>query len=60
MPFPDGLKDKYQSYTQADLGNLRKLGYAEPLLRVESGVPRYANWMLDAGSHGFPRKKDSQ
>ncbi len=57
VPFPDGLKDKYQSYTEADLGNLRKLGYEEPLLRVESGVPRYVNWMLEQEAMASPEKR---
>lgn len=47
IPFPDGLKERYQSYTEADLGILRKSGYAEPFLRVEEGVARYLSWMLE-------------
>lgn len=44
--FPDGLKERYQSYTEADLTNLRRLEYDAPMLRVESGVARYVDWML--------------
>lgn len=51
IPFPEGLKERYQSYTEADLGNLRKSGYAEPFLRVEAGVAHYVNWMLARASH---------
>jgi ADP-L-glycero-D-manno-heptose 6-epimerase len=47
IPFPEGLKARYQSFTEADLGNLRKSGYAEPFLRVEDGVSRYVSWMLE-------------
>ncbi len=48
IPFPEGLKERYQSYTEADLGNLRgKAGYDEPFLRVEEGVARYVDWMLE-------------
>jgi len=47
VPFPDGLKERYQSYTEAALDNRRKLGYEEPLLRVEDGVARYVDWMLE-------------
>jgi len=47
VPFPDGLKERYQSFTEADLSNLRKVGYAEPFLRVEEGVSRYVRWMLE-------------
>jgi ADP-L-glycero-D-manno-heptose 6-epimerase len=49
VPFPEALKGKYQSYTQADTQGLRKAGYAEPFLTVEQGVPRYMNYLL--GQH---------
>jgi ADP-L-glycero-D-manno-heptose 6-epimerase len=41
IPFPDALRGKYQSYTQADIAALRNAGYAEPFLTVEQGVSRY-------------------
>src|SRR5262249_55111899 len=40
-PFPDALKGKYQSFTQADVGALRRAGYSDPFLSVEEGVGRY-------------------
>jgi ADP-L-glycero-D-manno-heptose 6-epimerase len=46
IPFPDQLRGKYQSYTQADIGALREIGYAEPFLNVEQGVARYVKQML--------------
>jgi ADP-L-glycero-D-manno-heptose 6-epimerase len=46
IPFPDQLRGKYQSYTQADIGTLRESGYAEPFLSVEQGVTRYVEQML--------------
>jgi ADP-L-glycero-D-manno-heptose 6-epimerase len=46
VSFPPGLKDKYQSYTQADLTQLRKAGYRAPFLTVEEGVSRYVEWLL--------------
>jgi len=45
--FPAGLKEKYQSYTQADIGKLRRVGYATPFLSVEQGVGRYVKWLLE-------------
>jgi ADP-L-glycero-D-manno-heptose 6-epimerase len=45
-PFPDALKGKYQNYTQADVGALRRAGYAAPLLTVEDGVGRYVRQLL--------------
>jgi ADP-L-glycero-D-manno-heptose 6-epimerase len=48
IPFPDALRGKYQSYTQADMAALRNTGYAEPFLSVEQGVSRYVEQMLKA------------
>ncbi len=45
IPFPDALKGKYQSYTQADLENLRQSGYAGEFLSVEQGVANYIPWL---------------
>jgi ADP-L-glycero-D-manno-heptose 6-epimerase len=41
IPFPAGLADKYQSYTQADLTRLRAAGYAGDFRPVEQGVAAY-------------------
>ena len=46
VPFPAGLKEKYQSFTQADLARLRGAGYRAPFLAVEEGVSRYVEWLL--------------
>jgi ADP-L-glycero-D-manno-heptose 6-epimerase len=48
IPFPDQLRGKYQSFTQADISELRKCGYKEPFLSVEQGVARYVDHMLKA------------
>ena len=45
-PFPPGLKDKYQSFTEADLDSLRGAGYAAPFSDVQTGVGRYVGWLL--------------
>jgi ADP-L-glycero-D-manno-heptose 6-epimerase len=39
--FPEGLKDKYQFNTRADLTRLRALGYNRPFYDLETGVPDY-------------------
>ena len=44
--FPDALRGKYQSFTQADVSALRKNGYTAPFLTVEQGVSRYVEQML--------------
>ena len=46
IPFPDALRGKYQSYTQADIAALREIGYVDPLLNVEQGTTRYVNHLL--------------
>lgn len=48
IPFPDALKGKYQSFTQADTANLRNAGYADEFLTVEQGVARYIPWLAQA------------
>jgi len=45
IPFPDALKGKYQSFTQADLAKLRKAGYEAPFASVEQGVAHYVQWL---------------
>ena len=49
IPFPDHLKGRYQSYTQADMGALRQAGYDAPFLSVEQGVQRYMAWLSQRG-----------
>ena len=45
IPFPDALKGKYQSFTQADLSKLREAGYDAPFAGVEEGVAHYVRWL---------------
>ena len=45
IAFPEHLKGRYQSYTQADMGALRQAGYSAPFLSVEQGVHRYMAWL---------------
>lgn len=46
IPFPDALRGKYQSYTQADITALRNAGYDQPFLTVEQGTARYVKHLL--------------
>ncbi|MDB5801986.1 MAG: ADP-L-glycero-D-manno-heptose-6-epimerase [Rhodocyclales bacterium] len=41
IPFPEALKGKYQSFTQADMTALREAGYDLPFADVSTGVGRY-------------------
>jgi ADP-L-glycero-D-manno-heptose 6-epimerase len=45
IPFPDALKGKYQSFTEADLSALRNAGYQEKFAAVEEGVADYVQWL---------------
>jgi len=47
VPFPDALRGKYQSFTQADLTKLRQAGYDAPFASVEEGVSEYVQWLKD-------------
>ena len=46
IAFPEALKGKYQSHTEADCTMLRRAGYAAPFLTVEEGVARYCEQLL--------------
>jgi ADP-L-glycero-D-manno-heptose 6-epimerase len=50
IPFPEQLRGKYQSYTQADISALRSSGYSEDFLSVEQGVARYVEQMINASA----------
>ena len=41
VDFPDSLKGKYQSFTQADISLLRSAGYRGQFLSLEEGIDRY-------------------
>jgi ADP-L-glycero-D-manno-heptose 6-epimerase len=41
IAFPQGLKERYQSFTEADLSRLRAAGYAGEFKTVEQGVATY-------------------
>ncbi len=45
VAFPEALKGKYQSFTEANLANLRSAGYSDNFLTVEEGVARYIPWL---------------
>ncbi|HLF22698.1 MAG TPA: ADP-glyceromanno-heptose 6-epimerase, partial [Burkholderiales bacterium] len=47
IPFPESLIGKYQSFTQADVGALRKAGYRRAFLTVEQGVARYIGRLME-------------
>lgn len=48
--FPPGLRERYQSFTQADLAQLRGVGCDVAFADVATGVARYVDW-LSGQSH---------
>lgn len=52
IEFPEDLKGRYQSHTQADLTQLRQAGYTAELMDVQTGVAEYVRRMLRAKSIG--------
>lgn len=49
IEFPDDLKGRYQSHTQADLTRLRAAGYTREFKDVQTGVAEYARTLLKQG-----------
>jgi ADP-L-glycero-D-manno-heptose 6-epimerase len=41
IPFPDELKSRYQSFTEADIAALRAAGYTQPFRDVRAGIKDY-------------------
>lgn len=50
VDFPDHLKGRYQSFTQADMSKLRAAGYNGAFRDVETGVREYVEWLLARSS----------
>jgi ADP-L-glycero-D-manno-heptose 6-epimerase len=50
VEFPADLRGKYQSFTEADIGSLRKAGYRREFLTVEQGVGRYMQHLINRSS----------
>lgn len=48
IPMPETLRGQYQSYTCADLRQLRAAGYGAPFLDVPQGVGGYVSALLQA------------
>lgn len=47
---PESMKNKYQSYTQADIQKLRKAGYERPFTTLENGIEQYIKKLENAES----------
>ncbi len=51
IPFPDHLKGKYQTYTQADLSQLQQAGAQEDFTSLEKGVTQYYRQLEQSGGY---------
>lgn len=47
VPFPDTLRGRYQSYTQAELSHLRNAHCDHAFLDVAAGVGKYVRWLAE-------------
>ena len=47
VEFPEALKGKYQSFTQADLRQLRAAGCGHQFASVQQGVAAYVDWLSE-------------
>jgi ADP-L-glycero-D-manno-heptose 6-epimerase len=45
---PAEIRDKYQYFTQAEMGKLREAGYSEAFASVEEGVADYVGRFLSS------------
>ena len=50
IDFPEALKGKYQSFTEADISALRAAGYTKDFFTVEEGVSRYVGRLIEKDS----------
>ena len=52
-PFPDELRGKYQSYTQADMRKLIGAGYKTPFTPLNSAVREYYQFLEKGGYFSY-------
>lgn len=51
IDMPEDIRDKYQYFTEADMGKLRAAGYATPFYSLEEGVTDYVQKYLSAQNY---------
>lgn len=44
IPFPPHLEAAYQSFTEANISQLREMGYTQPFTTLEDGLTAYYEW----------------
>lgn len=48
VPFPESLRGKYQSFTEADVTRLRAAGFTRPFTTLEQGIARLCAARIDS------------
>ena len=51
IPTPEDIRDKYQYFTEADMGKLKAAGYPHPFHTLEEGVEDYVKKYLSSGAY---------
>lgn len=51
IPFPDNLKGKYQTFTEADITKLREAGYNKDFINLFDGTKKYADILEKTGGY---------
>ncbi|MBF0486122.1 MAG: ADP-glyceromanno-heptose 6-epimerase [Candidatus Omnitrophica bacterium] len=47
IDMPEGLREKYQYFTQAEMSGLRAAGYTKPFMSLEDAVKDYVRYLKD-------------
>jgi len=58
IPFPEDLVGKYQAFTQADLAELRAVGYDRDFASLADGVGAYVEILKDSGGYHLARTEE--
>ena len=48
---PEDIRDKYQYFTEADMGKLIAAGYKEPFYSLENGIADYVKNYLSPNNY---------
>ncbi len=46
IPVPKSLERKYQNFTQANLDQLRAVGYTDQFIDLTQGIQKYGDWLV--------------
>ena len=52
VPTPEDIRERYQYFTQADMGRLVNAGYDRPFTSLEDGVADYVERLSSARGEG--------